>query len=190
VVTADRVVGQISIEHPLEGYVPTVTFLGTHFYNLRIAGKPIEVDLDLEIMGEKPDGDCSYTRHPGFMERVANRLGIVRAHAELPEEISARYAVDRREFDNGECTEFSLVRNIEGTFPGKRYGHVIDIPHFGKIYLGVVRIEHKNPDGNANTHKETLIDLTMVEIKMGCIASGHVQVGTAKTNGGSVPGGG
>src|SRR6185312_381499 len=28
VVTADRVVAQISVEHPLTGYVPSVTFLG------------------------------------------------------------------------------------------------------------------------------------------------------------------
>src|ERR1035437_9466457 len=33
VVTADRVVGQVATEHPLDGFVPHVTFLGTHFEN-------------------------------------------------------------------------------------------------------------------------------------------------------------
>src|ERR1700728_1102099 len=36
VVTADRIVAQISTEHPLDGYVPEVTFLGTRFENLQI----------------------------------------------------------------------------------------------------------------------------------------------------------
>ena len=40
VVTADRVVGQTITEHPLDGYVPSINFLGTRFENLRIAGHP------------------------------------------------------------------------------------------------------------------------------------------------------
>ncbi len=190
VVTADRVVGQVSIEHPLEGYIPSITFLGTHFYNLRIAGKPVEVDLDLDFIGEKPEGDRSYTRHQGFMDRVANRLGIVRAHVGLPEEIATRYKDNLCPIENGECTEFSLVRGIEGKFPGKSYGHVLDIPHFGKVYLAVVCIHHKDAANGGDTHRETLIDLKMLDIRMGCLASGTVTIGTAKTNGGSTPGSG
>src|SRR5579864_2102138 len=37
VVTADRVVAQIATTHIHDQYVPEVTFLGTHFENLRIA---------------------------------------------------------------------------------------------------------------------------------------------------------
>jgi hypothetical protein len=55
VVTADRIVGQTITEHPLEGYVPTVSFLGTRFENLRIAGHPVDLDLDLDILGAKPE---------------------------------------------------------------------------------------------------------------------------------------
>jgi len=39
VITADRVVAQVSTEHPMiYGHVPKVTFLGTRFENLRVAG--------------------------------------------------------------------------------------------------------------------------------------------------------
>ena len=38
VVTADRVVAQVSTTHLPDQYSPQVTFLGTHFENLRIAG--------------------------------------------------------------------------------------------------------------------------------------------------------
>jgi len=75
VVTADRVVAQISTEHPLNGYVPKVTFLGTQFDNLRIAGCPVKVDFDWDILSDQPDGKSLYTRHPGFMTRVASQLG-------------------------------------------------------------------------------------------------------------------
>jgi hypothetical protein len=189
VVTADRIVAQVSTEHPRDGYVPTVTFLGTQFENLRIAGHRIEVDLEIDL-GSDPPKDIAYTRHPGFIERVASRLGIVRAHADLPDEIKNRYAQDRVEFDQGECSEFSLVKKIEGSFPGKAYGHVLDIPHFGKVYLAVVRIEQSDPDKKNDIHKQTLIDLTMMDIRMGCIANGAAQVAKTKTNGASVPGGG
>jgi len=189
VVTADRIVAQIATEHPREGYIPTVTFLGTQFQNLRIAGHPVEVDLDVDLGVDSPK-DVAYTRHPGFMERVANCLRIVRGHADLPDEIKKRYAEDRSTSDQMECTEYSLVRKIEGSFPGKAYGHVLDIPHFGKVYLAVVRIEHCDPNGKNEIHKQTLIDLTMLDIRMGCIGSGQVRCGCGKTNGSTTPGGG
>ena len=187
VITADRIVAQVSTEHPRDGYVPTVTFLGTQFDNLRVAGHPIEVDLDIDF-GENPPKDVAFTRHPGFMERVAARLGIVRAHPDLPEEIRERYSEDRRTTDQVECAEYSLVRKIEGSFPGKAYGHVLDIPHFGKVYLAVVRVEHCDPDKKNDVHKQTLIDLTMLDIRMGCIGSGSVQVSRTKNNGSTSPG--
>ena len=46
VVTADRVVSQVSTEHPLVGHVPTVTFLGTRFENLRIGGEILATIFD------------------------------------------------------------------------------------------------------------------------------------------------
>ena len=81
VVTADRVVAQISTDHPLEGYVPRVTFLGTRFENLRIAGHPVKLDFDPGIVGSKPSSDASYPTDSGFLQRVAT----VRAHPRSPE---------------------------------------------------------------------------------------------------------
>jgi hypothetical protein len=67
---------------------------------------------------------------------------------------------------------------------------VIDIPHFGKIYLATVRIEQVDPEKKGDLHKETLIKLTMLDIRMGCIANGHMGAGNTITNGSSVPPGG
>ncbi len=196
VVTADRVVAQVSIEHPLEGYVPKVTYLGTNFYNLRIGGFPVKVNLDLGLLEGMPDGDAAYTRHEGFMRRVAERVGIIRKHGnDLPQEIAERYGRDPnapyvRQWEGGESTEFSLVQSIEGTFPGRAFGNALEIPNFGRVFLGTVRIEHTDPEKGNDIHRETLIDLAMIEVRMGCIASGHMMIGTTKNNGSTTPGGG
>jgi hypothetical protein len=60
VVTADRVVAQISTTHLPNRYVPEVTFLGTHFENLKIARHKIEPILNLKLAAPKPGNDQLY----------------------------------------------------------------------------------------------------------------------------------
>src|SRR5271169_3422859 len=60
VVTADRVVAQISTTHFPDQYVPEVTFIGTHFENLRIARHKAVPILNLKLAGQKPDKDQHY----------------------------------------------------------------------------------------------------------------------------------
>ncbi len=54
VVTADKVVAQISTTHLPDQYSPKVTFLGTHFENLRIANHKITPALRLDLVGDPP----------------------------------------------------------------------------------------------------------------------------------------
>lgn len=56
VVTADRVVAQISTTHFPGEYCPHVTFLGTHFENLRIARHRAEPYLKLDLAGARAEG--------------------------------------------------------------------------------------------------------------------------------------
>src|ERR1700751_1613548 len=60
VVTADRVVGQISTTHFPDDYSPQVTFLCTHFENLRIARHKTEPILNLALAGDRPRGKEAY----------------------------------------------------------------------------------------------------------------------------------
>ena len=186
VVTADRVVGQVATEHPREGYVPTITFLGSQFVNLRLAGHPVEVELDWDILANYPGGRAPVTKHEGFLKCVEERLGFIRNHDKAPKDLKDRYAKNCTASDGGEKTEFSLVKSIKGyPYPDKVYGHVVDIPHFGRVFLAMVTIEHTEPkDGS---YQQTVVDLKMVDARMGCVASGSVQVGLSKTNGGTTP---
>lgn len=181
VITADRVVAQVSTEHPLDGSVPDVTFLGTHFDNLRIAGHPVRLDLDPNFFGTKPDNDSPWSSKKDFRERVTTQCDNIRHQSNLPAEIAERYNRLPSNPNPQESIECSLVQRAEGSYPGRTFGHVIDIPHFGRVYLATVRLlETRDPKTDRIS---TQFRLTMIEAKMGCIANGSASGGTTITNG-------
>ena len=207
VVTADRVIAQISTEHPLyedEGHVPIVTFLGTQFVNLRIGGYPVEVELDLDLLDpDKHSCKMAFPDNPGFVDRLKKRLEDfeksfqrsedvedetdtrVPPDADVVEDFRKRYGVSVDQ-DGKQYTELSLVKSIHTRAPWRPIGNVFDIPHFGELRLGVVRIYHSDPE--VNIPKTTLIEVSMIEATMGCIASGTVTCVSGKTNGTTSPG--
>lgn len=187
VVTADRVVAQIATEHPLDGYVPTVSFLGTRFENLCIAGHPVKVDFALDLLGPKPKKDAAYSSDRAFTKRVKDHYERIRSHRNLPAEVAARYNHVPSNSKGTRLIECSLVKQVEGGYPGHSFGHVIDVPSFGKIYLATVRLEESDFHPKTNAPKKTLITLTMLEMKMGCMASGTMDAAIGKTNGTGQP---
>lgn len=187
VVTADRVVAQVSLDHPADGYIPFVTFLGTRFENLRIAGHPVDLDLDLDLFGEKLDNDAPYTRSPSFQEKVALQHDRVQKHTNLLGELIERYTGFSRAAEKSETVECSLVNQADGAFPGRCHGHVIHVPDFGTICLANVRLEHSDPKPETGVPRNTEVHLNMMDLKMGCVAQGSGQVATSKTNGTTMP---
>ena len=185
VVTADRVVAQISTDHPLDGYVPRVTFLGTRIENLRIAGsEPLKIHYNHSIVGDKPADDAAYTTDEGFIQRVASQYEHIRGHENLPDELAERYNQASASANRG-SVECSLVNQVEGSFPGRSFGHILYVPDFGKIHLATLKIEHS--DFEEATPKLTTISLTMLRCEMGCIGGGTVTLAGGKTNGLSGP---
>jgi hypothetical protein len=187
VVTADRIVGQMITEHPLDGYVPSVCFLGTRFENLRICGHKVSLELDLEILGAKPANDASYASDPGVQTRVRSQYGKVLETEGLPEETREHYNRLVPTVGNRERVECSLVHRATGDFPGHSHGHVIYVPEFGKIVLGKVTVTHEDLIRGTETPKKTTVQLTMLDLYMGCAGDGHVPIGGGHTNGTTVP---
>jgi hypothetical protein len=191
VVTADRVVSQVALDHPLEGYVPAIHFLGTRFENLRIAGHPIDIDLDLNHLGPKPDKDAPYSRGAGFIDRVNSQHERVRKHTNLLEELVRRYTGVSPEVAEPEAIECSLVNQAlgqsGGRFPGESHGHVIYVPGFGTVSLANLRVEQSDYKPGTGIPRKTLVQLTMIELRMGCSADGNGSVGTTKGNGTTMP---
>ena len=186
VVTADRVVGQMITEHPLEGYVPSINFLGTRFENLRIAGYPVKLDLDPKILGARPANDAPYTQDSGVISRIKGQFGRLLGN-EVPEQLRERYNRLHSSLGAPEAVECSLVNQAAGDFPGQSYGHVIDVPDFGKIVLARVRVTHQDFKPDTGVPKKTTIRLTMIDLQMGCAVDGDVPVGDGSTNGGTDP---
>jgi hypothetical protein len=82
--------------------------------------------------------------------------------------------------------ECSLVNKVEGGYPGRNFGHVIDVPNFGKIYLATLRLDETEIDPDTKVPK-TLISLNMIEMQMGCLGGGTLLGGGGKTNGQTAP---
>jgi hypothetical protein len=183
VVTADRVVGQIRTIHPLDGRVPTVSLLGTRFENLRIAGHPVSVELDLDILGKKPANDAPYSRSAAFVSRAIRQYERIAECGKLPPEIDERYNQVPSSFIDGETVECSLVNRVEGPYPGRSFGHLIRIPHFGVLTLGKLEIDESNFDPETRVPKMTTFQLTMLDLQLNCTGDGHIPVSICIANG-------
>jgi len=195
VITADRVVGQVSTEHPDynrgEGQVPSVTFLGTRFDNLQIGGYKVEVERQLDILGPKPAGDRSYFDDPGVLDEISKQYVALSKGKGLPAWASDLYRWDRTETQRTGVMRCSLVRRVIGA-PGISFGHVIDLPHFGKIFLGELTVERKKLQTGSGDPDKYAFHLTMIRLELGCLAHGSATIVTTDSNGhgsgGSAPG--
>jgi hypothetical protein len=200
VVTADRVVAQVSTEHPpLDGHVPSVTFLGTQFENLRIAGHPVTVDLDLAICSSKPPNDRFYSEDPEFLDRVEGQFRKFKTPEnalDLPRDLRVQYDDDLKQvaemrrfrgpYGKGykSTLKCSLVKNITGS-PFAPFGNALYIPDFGTITLAAIEIEQSWTDKVHGV--ATYFDLTMLKVTMGSLAAGQVQITNVGANGKTRP---
>ncbi|MGB8581291.1 MAG: hypothetical protein WCD47_10755 [Candidatus Sulfotelmatobacter sp.] len=187
VITADRLSAQISTEHPLEGNNPKVNFLGTAFENLKIAGYPIDITLDLDICDQGsgsayPKQSCVSDEQ--FRRRVAQQYQDMTDAEDLPDWVSDRAIPDwikaRYKWDAAKATSngsilCSIVKEANGQFPGRPFGNVFEVPGFGRVFLGELLVDCKS------------YQLTMVRLDMGCSGEGSGSFGTAKANGGTEP---
>ncbi|MGA2848518.1 MAG: hypothetical protein ABSE46_05955 [Terracidiphilus sp.] len=187
VVTADRVVAQIITEHPLEGYVPTISFLGTRFENLRVAGHPIHLDLNFELFGPKPAGDAPYIKEPGFLSHVASQYDRILKSREVPDDLSGQYNQLSSSLGKTESVECSLVNQVTSSHPGRSFGHIIRIPEFGTVTLAKLKIRQEDPNPESGIPMKTTVTLTMVDLKLGCVIDGDIPIGTGSSNGGTWP---
>ena len=186
IVTANRVVGQTITQHPLEGYIPSITFIGTRFENLRIAGFPVDLEWDYEIFGAVPANDLPYALDAGVISRVSRQYERILGNKNLSPALKDRYNQLANTLGAAETLECSLISRVAGLFPGTVSGNVITIPGFGAITLGKLTVKHEDPIAAAKTHKKTTFKLTMIDFKFGCSIAGMVTVGTGTANGGPV----
>jgi hypothetical protein len=200
VITADRLVSQVSTDHPYEnGHVPRVTFLGTQFNDLRVSGFPVGLTLDFGICGGKPDADRSYLEDPTFLNGAKEQTQRIAKAAGLPKELKDQYdeRLTRindliRNCNNGkqsrrEPITCSLVQSIgEIPIPGvQSFGHVLVIPEFGMVALGEIEVGEMMHESSARP--SVYFELTCVKMRMGCVGHGTLAAGVSRGNGNTAP---
>jgi len=158
IITADRVVAQVSTDHPYEkGHVPHVTFLGTKFENLQVGGFPVKVNLNLDVCGKKPKDDEPYLNDSTFLNNIRKQVASIAKAGFLPEKVQRQYDERLSEIDaliGGKGVPEALSKRIKVTcslvesidikgvrIPGlETIGNLLVIPHFGAVSLGEVEV--------------------------------------------------
>lgn len=185
VVTADRLVAQIATEHPAVGYNPKITLIGTQFENLRIGGRPIEVEVDLDLC-DQDAGKDGFPQEPLFEEDAFRSAAAeqYRGMSSLPKWVKdtavPAWVKERYTWDNGQLQKragvlCSVVTQVRGEFPGRPFGNVLDIPEIGKIFLGEFLVDH-------NTYR-----LIAIRAELGCATKGALAAGVVNIEGSTYP---
>lgn len=193
VVTADKVVAQLSVAHPQDGREPTISVIGSQFENLRISGTKIEPVIRYDLFSDH-DGVSeedptkrypkkTWPRQEKFLAKVAAQKaqakdkygktyegkplpGWVRHHFhwfDSPQGLNDR--------DYIQCSLIDHLPAMPENFPGIVVGNAIYVPGFGKVYFGEVIVHHKT------------FTLSMIRAQLGSPVGGAVSAATASSNG-------
>jgi len=202
VITADRVVSQVSTEHAyVNGHVPSVTFLGTQFVNLRLSGFVLQPKFRFGICADKPAGKTPYVKHMAFLQAARAQASTI-ATGDLPSEVRTTYIDRVKAIDglianvgkgaNGQrghepiVVTCSLIESIDiddikPVIPGlETSGNVLFIPEFGTVALGEIEVKCSLQD---NGEYDNSFNLKMLNMKLGCVGNGSLVAGSAASNG-------
>ena len=116
-ITADRIVARLSSRTYSDRQEAAFLAIGSHFDNLRVAGQPVSMDLDGDILAK---WETYEQARAGYQERE---------HIKIPDhQLICR----------------SIVYNVSEPSGTKVTGNRIDIPHFGSVYLGEIYVLGKS----------------------------------------------
>jgi hypothetical protein len=173
-VTAEKVVAQISVEHPRDGYTPKVTFVGSQFVNLRIAGVPVKVVINDKILTPAPDyPPVPWTKNGEFHDTIRKQKRRRFESGPTPD-WAGKFLTDTDPLDGFDEKGYflcSLVDSIDGKFPGESCGHLVKIPDVGTFIFAEVAVDHGS------------FRLVMVRAELGSPVTGSLSAGASRTNG-------
>jgi len=183
VVTAKRIVAQISVTKPSDGGAQTISFAGSRFEGLRVAGREATPRLNPDLASPAAaDGERgSPATWPGFRRKVGVQtqalLGWFGRHPdkEAVQWVRARHGWSTETTPGGRGN-YSLFDGFhEADLPGA-YGHIIEIAGFGRVYLGEVFMSPHS------------VQLVSIRAELGCPVSGVATGPTSDISGGGSKG--
>jgi hypothetical protein len=175
VITAERLVAQLSVVYPRDGRYLEISLAGSHFDRLRLGGCDAFPRLNPTLLyGAKARIEFSVFQQTG---REQARKIIENPEADRDE---FRWLLDRfgwmtRELEEDQCVLCSLVDGLDGAVPGTSFGHAVEIPDFGKIFLGELLVCPGS------------VQFALIRAELGCSVSGNVSAALSNGNGRTVP---
>jgi len=183
-IQCDKVVANlVSTYEDIEDGEPSIRLIGSRFQNLMIAGIPVKVCLNLDVLDDchqHSDLKSKFKTHKEVRDLFGNDE-LREAHPSAPDRVKKYLDPPPDEGcempgDDYGITTLSIVRKLEPECRAfKTYGHVIHIEGFGTIRLGEVRVSKYTRQ------------LSMIQVELGCPVEGRalfgsVDGGTTKGN--------
>jgi len=182
VLTADRIVAHVSSRHHKDTPEGEISLIGSKFENLKIAGCPVNVELDHELLNEvltfKLAKD-SFKNKGKLFTAAAKPFRTLAEDISVDDPHAKDLAEDHPEIEPGDHGPilFSCVKKTEVKCPGvfRRGRHGFYIRGFGRVFLGEVLIKHGEKT------------ITMVRLELGSAVSVSGTVSEASSNGSPWP---
>lgn len=173
VITADAIIGRLSSKHSDTGQ-PEIITIGSSFVNLKIAGQPVEVDLDNDLITANPtfktlSENLKKPKKGGTPQKAKYEWGL--SGDKPPSELEQGMLIPTGAASNeaNGVLHISLVKRVRplGSSDSSEdlpYAYAIKIPHVGCVYLGELFV-------SADTKR-----LTMLRVELGSPVAGSMAI--------------
>jgi hypothetical protein len=174
VVTAERIVTQVSISIPAGNGMAKFSFAGSRFEGLQLAGRHTRPKLNSAL--HHPESDAAghglsltwREIQSAGQEQAGKLIECFKASRDKDALLWAQkrhgwMASESLPKDGGYLL-CSLVDGLEGPVPGESCGHIVEIPGFGRIFLGEMRVSRDS------------IQVVAIRAELGCPFKGKVGI--------------
>jgi hypothetical protein len=182
VVTADRVVARLSSERKLDDDETRVIATGTQIVNLRVAGHPVELELDTETFANHDTYaglKSRYQQDAAFRQSARRQFLWGDLDNTAPDFLKQRYNWHKQAdtlLESNGMVPCSLVKRVACGCPElKAFGNVLKLPQFGTIHVADLLVA---------PHRR---HLTALRFELGSPTEGSLAVGGIEGNGSGFP---
>jgi hypothetical protein len=175
VITAERLVAQLSVVHPREGGNLEISLAGSHFDRLRLGGCDAFPRLNPTLLCEAKTS----LKLPAFQQTGREQAGKIVGNPPAARDgfqwVRDRFGWMAEGSEEKQGVLCSLVDGLDGAVPGTSFGHAVEIPDFGRIFIGELLVYPNS------------VQFALIRAELGCSVSGGVSACGARANGGTVP---
>lgn len=171
VVTAERIVAQVSISIPAGSREYQISFAGSRFEGLRLAGRPCDpTPNELTSPGREGVYELPLTAEDIARVGRSQAKDLIKGFgvrgdkdAEWAEKRHRWMTADTLPGERGNLL-CSLVDGFTGKDLAASCGHIVDIPGFGRIFLGELRVSYDS------------VQLVGIRAELGCPVRGKISI--------------